>query len=443
MNYANGGCVSSLLNNKFIVLIGKMSYSLYLWHWPIIVLFRWTVGLDTAIKNIFAIILTIILAGISYFLVETPIRTSALVAKASRRTIIYAGISTVIFGFVLGSALLFAREQYTLTIMKNAHDWYTDRYVPEDNNNCQPLTKREKFNTGLKFTYSCIEESASDSPKVFILGDSHASAYRPLFYRYAADTGIESILYTLPGCANPFHDGKNGIGDECKQFITTSLRDIMSNGEPGDVVFLPSLKLDRFSQQWEAFDVKEVKLKMERDSTSEKKDAAIDYNFQLMKPLADRGLNIVFEAPKPIFKSPAFRCTEWFNAGNPICKGSLKVDKDELLAYRYPVMESLHKITGILPRSKIFDPFFRLCPNDECEALFGDKPLFFDGDHLSVYGNMVLYEDFKEFMNMNFDFKGEKKVFVDRHNSEYSDVYQIIEGGWPTLLASHLSNVLN
>lgn len=444
MNYVKGGYVSSILNNKFMVLIGKMSYSLYLWHWPIIVLFRWTVGLDTAVKNIFAIVLTIMLASISYFLVETPIRTSRIVAKASRRTIIYAGLSTVFVGLVLGTTLLFAREQYTLTIMKNANDWYTDRYVPEDNNvNCRPVARRESFSSGLKFTYGCLEENSSDSHKIFVLGDSHASAYRPLFYRYAAETGIESSLYTLPGCANPFNDGQEGIGDECKQFITTALRDIMSKGGPGDVVFLPSLKLDRFSEQWASLDVQEVKLKMSRDNTLEKKNAAIDYNHQLMMPLADRGLNIVFEAPKPIFKSPAFRCTEWFNVGNPVCKEGLKVDKDELLVYRYPVMDSLHKLTDILPRSKIYDPFFSLCPNDECEALVGDRPLFFDGDHLSTYGNMVLYEGFKEFLGINYGFKEEQPVSDNKKNPFYSDVYQIIEGGWPTLAVSHLTNVLN
>jgi hypothetical protein len=106
-------------------------------------------------------------------------------------------------------------------------------------------------------------------------------------------------------------------------------------------------------------------------------------------------------------------------------------------------MESLHKLTGILPNSKIYDPFYRLCPNDECEALSGDKPLFFDGDHLSSYGNMVLYDDFKEYIDTNFGLKEDQQISAKKQRPVYSDVHQIIEGGWPTLLVSHLSNVLN
>ncbi|MCB1920872.1 MAG: hypothetical protein KDJ28_12955, partial [Candidatus Competibacteraceae bacterium] len=39
-----------------------------------------------------------------------------------------------------------------------------------------------------------------------------------------------------------------------------------------------------------------------------------------------------------------------------------------------------------------------LCPGETCKTSIDGKPLFFDGDHISGYGNMFLYDDFKKFI---------------------------------------------
>lgn len=62
----------SLLENRSIVYVGKISYSLYLWHWPVFVLFRWTSGLGG--NEVYAIVLTALLSVFSYHFIETPFR---------------------------------------------------------------------------------------------------------------------------------------------------------------------------------------------------------------------------------------------------------------------------------------------------------------------------------------------------------------------------------
>ncbi|MFL5281786.1 MAG: acyltransferase family protein [Rhodopila sp.] len=59
--------------------VGRISYSLYLWHWPILVLFRWTVGLETLGIQLVVLGLSLLLAAASYHWVETPPRRARFI----------------------------------------------------------------------------------------------------------------------------------------------------------------------------------------------------------------------------------------------------------------------------------------------------------------------------------------------------------------------------
>jgi hypothetical protein len=101
------------------------------------------------------------------------------------------------------------------------------------------------------------------------------------------------------------------------------------------------------------------------------------------------------DAPKPIFKSPPFRCSDWFNNTNPVCTAGFSIERDFLLKFREPTMTSLdvlHKELGVF----IWDPFPLLCRQAMCFAFDENKPKFFDGDHLSGYGNRLLVDSFTE-----------------------------------------------
>ena len=54
--------------------IGLLSYSLYLWHWPVFVLMRWTVGLQTPVQMTAAMALVLLLSWVSWRWVEQPFR---------------------------------------------------------------------------------------------------------------------------------------------------------------------------------------------------------------------------------------------------------------------------------------------------------------------------------------------------------------------------------
>ena len=67
------------LSNKVMVFVGKISYSLYLWHWPLLVFSRalFPEGSDSIFGEMwFIVFLSVVFSVLSYFIVENPIRFS-------------------------------------------------------------------------------------------------------------------------------------------------------------------------------------------------------------------------------------------------------------------------------------------------------------------------------------------------------------------------------
>jgi hypothetical protein len=84
---------------------------------------------------------------------------------------------------------------------------------------------------------------------------------------------------------------------------------------------------------------------------------------------------------------------------NPVCAPGLSVSRQETEARRRTVVEEMNALKNAIPRVTIWDPLPYLCPTQTCNAFEDGKPLFFDGDHLSGYGNDVLFPAFKITLN--------------------------------------------
>lgn len=75
--------VSALLRLRPVVYIGVISYSLYLWHWPLIVFAKFQNGLNPLDQGwlIALLLLSVGLAALSHRLIETPFRKSSAMPR--------------------------------------------------------------------------------------------------------------------------------------------------------------------------------------------------------------------------------------------------------------------------------------------------------------------------------------------------------------------------
>ena len=82
----------NLFTNKKVVNVGLLSYSLYLWHWSIISISRWTIGIYWWTIP-FQIILIYLISSFSYNNVESPFRLKRSIKKF--KSFIYLAISII------------------------------------------------------------------------------------------------------------------------------------------------------------------------------------------------------------------------------------------------------------------------------------------------------------------------------------------------------------
>ncbi|WP_394938595.1 acyltransferase family protein [uncultured Ilumatobacter sp.] len=80
-----------------LVVVGMLSYGLYLWHWPVLVIFdQQRTGVDGLPLMLLRLIISVSAAVVSYALVERPIRGGALGRRWGRGAVVPAALSVAL-----------------------------------------------------------------------------------------------------------------------------------------------------------------------------------------------------------------------------------------------------------------------------------------------------------------------------------------------------------
>ncbi|CAK0769943.1 hypothetical protein CCP4SC76_5240027 [Gammaproteobacteria bacterium] len=290
------------------------------------------------------------------------------------------------------------------TVARNAADWYphgadTNPAYPH----CVVETVTRPIGTGYTSTYSRrhCDLPVAAAPPVFAIGDSHAIGYAGLYKEYVMETGAPVSVYNDGGC--PFLSLKpEEESEKCRADAKAALEDMLGRIRPGDVVFLSSLRLPRLCDQWIRFSDSQAK-EMFFSGWAAARARAVTAAEGVLRQFHAKGAYVVLEAPTPVFRSPTFRCVETYNRTNPICRDGTEIDRKEVEQLREPILSAFGHLASVVPNVGIWDPFPVLCPpGPVCSAFSRDgRPLFFDGDHVSGYGNHMLLPSFRAFVSGN------------------------------------------
>lgn len=398
---SDGLIKSKLLEGAAIVFIGKISYSLYLWHWPVITLFRWTVGLSSAWQYLACTLLSFAFALVSYYGLERNLRHNPILLNLKSKPLFLAVVLLTTGTTWFTTKLLFKNQNRIAlsTTIQNEREWFKHHDFSAETAFSNECLKSIKKNLKLKshpfVKYQGLDCKNVSKKQIFFLGDSHALAYKSLIQTLATDFNYTTYLFTQFGCT-PFSFRSTFIDQgSCSQKVLEAIGYISNEMKSGDTLVLSTLKLNRFSHLWELYiDTIEPGFKLipQTDIVKAQKEF-----LALMQPLILRGLKVVIEAPKPLLYAPPYRCMDWFTRTNAICQFGFEVNRDYLLHYRQQILVSLNdlKQEGVI---EIWDPFPILCPNASCGAFQGDHILFSDGDHITPRANKILYQDLVKYL---------------------------------------------
>lgn len=402
----HGGAAQRMLSLPALRFIGRISYSLYLWHWPVFVLARWTTGLEAHALQLSALVAAFALAILSYYWVELP--TRRIGPRLARPVTIGAGLSLLATGLFASVLVNAAQPRLSLsTVARNSADWYVDwNDANRGATGCHVEISSTDFSGG-QFTratpsgcggHAAAPAAATPQRTLYVAGDSHSGSYATMLGKFARATDTRIVHFTRGGCAFMSLGLEDERQADCARYNAEVIERILPQMRPGDVLFLPSLRLPRFTEL--AADAEKARLHdavWNATATHERASAEHDASATLRR-ITDRGVQVVVEAPKPLYMSSPYRCSDWFNRDSPGCQRGESLPRDYLEDLRQPVMAALAHMHAANAAVVVWDPLPALCERDTCNAKVHGRPLFFDADHLSAYGNDVLLPYFIDFI---------------------------------------------
>lgn len=379
-----------LLSGPFIVFIGSISYSLYLWHWGVLSLARWTIGISPITSPI--LIATISsLSLFSYRAIETPFRLRSHWGN-------YIVFKTFVFAFLaLASALGSTTLLLSRSVGQMTNPLFTGTPLKLRHHGPKSL-QIERFPSTAWNGRDCwfspsavsLDEVISNCTfgnfyqserRVIVLGNSFAPAFANSYHTVSSKDRYSFTVYGyqyLPefGKTKAGTKSSSFSGDLTNKFYSSfaslpaldSFTDIISRLRPGDAVL------------WVA-DLSEL------SEISSNFGSKIDQR-QFSKGLGDfsaylRKKNIAFLilGLQPLARDakcdPATAIPQWFK---PFGSSSCRLpDKSKMLDSKLKI-DQLINPPSVPKRASIISFFDVFCPSTECDYFSGDGTLLYRDD---------------------------------------------------------------
>jgi peptidoglycan/LPS O-acetylase OafA/YrhL len=372
--------ISKLLSTRPVVFIGLISYSAYLWHWPLLAFYRYGYGEVTLVAGAVIFALTLLLAWLTYHFIEQPFRrNSAPLPTLFLRQVAFPSGLLCIVAIV---SIYWARwwpelthtpyRQQLIAISDKTKPAFAFDYV------CQPQRAgpRDIVQPG------CVIGPAQSRREIVLWGDSNAAHYIGMLGTFADKAGFRFRNLEVGACPPltsdpaPFVDPRR-LAD-CRASIAAA-QPLLARA---DTLII--------SASWTTY--------------LEKSPDFLDAFFKTVRELTASGKTVILIGKVPEIQGFDRLCPEK-SLTYPFldCQHWTAVNMPEHIA---AANVRLAKFSEHTAHVTYFDANRYLCPAGGCRAFTKEgSPLYYDRSHLSMAGSWELGRRI-------FETEGVPKIFL-------------------------------
>ncbi|UJF17139.1 acyltransferase [Vibrio sp. SS-MA-C1-2] len=360
---------SVLTNNPLFQYIGKWSYSIYLWHWPIVVLGYY---FDFPYWILTGLVLSVLLGFLNYHFIERlKFNSYSRVRDCYKvKPFIYSAVVLVLSFYITtqhGIPNRFSEQYNKLVNMAEASPYRDSCHISKYKD---PSTSCEYFNDNVTWA---------------TLGDSHTVE---LVYALAKelDKKGEGIKhFSFSGCV-PSYNQNNGFS-QCSKWYNESVEYILKDTNIKNVLLNHRYTLDLFGDQLSDYPA------IADQNLTNKTQVMVEALDSLILVLANSKENVYLFYPIPELPEDIHHTLHigYRDSGDSIQEldGTSKAWYEERNRFMVD-----HFDNATYPENVHFiKPQDIFCQADKCFAMKDGIPLYFDDNHLSIYGAEALVNE--------------------------------------------------
>lgn len=365
----NRSFAARLLMLRPVVYIGRISYSLYLWHWPIIALGPIVLAASWRSSALYVAV-TAIAAVLSYHWVEKPLRYRNWTAYRGRD--IGLGMAS---NLVLAAILLSVMAGTDASSGSKSAEIYPSPYLPIlHTDKSHVLTcVLDGGSRVLKpdTVENCTVPAKPGMPTIWAMGDSHSGHLQAMLYKTHERLGVGVHLVETPGWSFPFEPAKEFAP---RKELYSRIEPLF---KPGDIVLVSRLFIERslphVLQEFRPW---------------------LYLAGRLADDLAVRGVKLVITGPPPIFPYNDIRECSLDE------RQSCRLERSQFAPLVDEVMHLLTDLEASRDNIAVFSIFETACPAGDkyCYPDNGTNFLYRDKDHFNSLGSQLLTESFVEML---------------------------------------------